>query len=213
MKKQFKKSSGIALVLGAILMILTMVLHPVGGDFEHLLQIASMGIIVHSIGILSIPISAFGYWGLLKQIESKSIFSRVGFVFTISSLFAVLIAAAINGLVLPLFIQDYQMATSEVIDTIRPILSYNFAINQTFDYIFIGFTLLSVSSWSIAILQTRVFPKWLGYYGIILSIIAILLISSGFFFLDVFGFRVFIFGFVSWVLIIAYFQLSTPISN
>jgi len=213
MKKEFKKSSGIALVLGAILMILTMALHPVGGDFEHLLKIASMGIIAHSIGILSIPISVFGYWGLLKQTESKSVFSRVGFVFTVSSMFAVLIAAAINGLVLPLFIQDYQMAAPEVVDTIQPILSYNFAINQTFDYIFIGFTLLGVSSWSIAILQTQVFPKWLGYYGIALSSIAILLILSDFFFLDVFGFRIFIFGFVSWTLFIAYFLLSKSISN
>jgi hypothetical protein len=53
--------------------------------------------------------------------------------------------------------------------------------------------------WSIAVFQTKKLAAWLAYFGIALSVIAVVMLLSGFVFVSLYGFRVFVFGLVSWI--------------
>ncbi len=68
------------------------------------------------------------------------------------ALIATLLAAATNGLILPLYLLHYKEAAPETISAINPILRYGFTVNLAFDYIYTGAFCLAILSWSIAIL-------------------------------------------------------------
>lgn len=181
-------------------MFATMILHPVGGDFEHLLAVSQMGIITHSLAIFSLPFSALGFVGLTQWLGSNRFFSRLGLAFMLLGLVAAMLAAAVNGLTLPFFIGDYAEADPAIIEAIHPILRYNMAFNHSFDYLLISAMFLSTFLWSIAIFRSGKLPRWVAFLGF--AIVAIVLISavSGVYFLDLHGFRMFVFGWLVWIL-------------
>ncbi|MEM9324950.1 MAG: hypothetical protein AAGA85_04820 [Bacteroidota bacterium] len=194
------RSTGLSLIIGSLLMILTMVLHPVAGDFDHLLKVANVGIIAHSIGIFSIPFVAYGYWGVMVWLDEATFLSRIAFSFILFGLMAVMLAATLNGLVLTQFVQAYPDATEEIIDGLRPIFVYNKVFNLANDYIYMTAVAVSTVCWSIALLTIRKSVRWLGVFGLIVVGAAGALLLAGFLFTSVEGFRVFIFGTTAWTL-------------
>ena len=182
-----------------------MVMHPAGGSIEHLLKISSTIIITHSIVILSIPFGLLGFWGLTHRLGINTILSIAAFITMSVGMIAVLCAAAINGLTLPLFLRHYDRATPELLNSIKPILTYNSSLNHAFDFIYMGAACLSILLWSILILKTSLLPKWLGWLGIVLSSIAVVSTIGGFDFVDLTGFRIFISGFIVWTVMVGFF--------
>lgn len=209
MENQLKKSAAYALILGCIFATFTMVVHPAGGSFEHLLRATKMLYITHSIAILSIPPMLFGFYGVYKSFNTTQNFSLFAF-FTISvGLISIMIAGALDGLVLPMFINIYKDATPDKIETLKPILSYNFALNHAFDFIFIGSVCIAIIIWSILILKTKTYPAWLAYLGLLLTFGFLIGLAAGFNYVNVLGFRVFIFGFVGWIIAIGFLMLRS----
>jgi hypothetical protein len=196
------KHAGVSLLAGSFLMVITMVLHPIGGSIEHLLKLISITIISHSIAIASVPVTLFGLIGLTKKLSIQSTLSILGFCVMFIGLIAVMCAGAINGLVLPMFLQHYADASPEALEGILPIVRYNLSLNHAFDYIYMGASCLAVFLWSIAIAKSGSIPKWIGYYGMLISVTAVATLISGFEFLTVHGFRWFIFGFVTWIVLV-----------
>ena len=180
-------------------MFVTMVLHPVGGDFEHLLAVSQMGIIAHSLAIFSLPFSALGFVGLSQWLGSSRFFSRLGLAFMLFGLIAAMLAAAINGLALPFFIGDYAEATPATIEAIHPILRYNMALNHSFDYLLISAMFLSMFLWSISIFRSGRLPRWVAYLGFVIVVVVLISGAVGFYFLDLHGFRMFVFGWLVWI--------------
>ena len=118
---------------------------------------------------------------------------------TLISCVAAMIAGAINGLTLPLFLSHSTEAIQSQPELVQSIVRYGAAINQPMDYVFIISILLAMGIWSVLILRTAVFPKWAGYLGIsFLSLVLIGLVMK-FNFIDLTGFRIFIFGLLSWI--------------
>ena len=202
MKNQEEKNAGLALLVGSLMMIVTMGLHPTGGSFEHLLKITPLIIGTHSIAIAAVPFIAFGFWGLTKRLTDGSGLSILALIVMSFGLVAVMCAAALNGLTLPLFINNYQNATPEVIESIKLMLHYNSALNHAFDFIFIGAACVAIPLWSVAIIKTKALPQWVAYFGILFSLGTIILASTGFGLVDLHGFQVFIFSLVAWVITI-----------
>jgi len=209
MKNKLESNSGTALITGSILMVITMVLHPAGGNLTHLFKVITMVIITHSIAILSVPIVLFGFWGLTKRLGSDKTMSIVAFVTICLGMASVMLAAGVNGLAMPLFLTVYKNATPEILSTIKPILVYSGALNHMFDYIFIGFICIAVMLWSITIIRTKNLPVWIGYAGMALFALTIILMLAGFVFVDLMGFRTFIFLFVAWIIVVGV-QLRKP---
>lgn len=200
MTSNLTKSAGYALILGSFLMTVTMILHPAGGSFEHLLRIIKVIVVSHTIAILSIPPMLFGFYGVYKSFKTAQSLSLFAFFIIALGLIAVMIAGALNGLVLPMFINNYKDATPETIETLKPIIRYNGALNHAFDYIFIGSVCISIVIWSILMLKTKTFPAWLAYFGFLLTGGFFIGLVSGFTYVSLLGFRVFIFSLVGWII-------------
>jgi len=171
-----------------------MLLHP--GPDGGLTHGFTFAILSHALAIASVPVSAIGFYGLGKLLDEKELLSRIAFSSMILGLLAAVIAAALNGLAMPIFSKDF---TPEMSDQAHYIFQYNKALNHSFDYILIAAMFLSTLLWSIAMLLTKVLPNRLGYLGIGLFIIGAIAVISGFNFLNVGGFRLFIYGWVVWI--------------
>jgi hypothetical protein len=198
MEKQFKQSSGISLLVGCVLLILTMVLHPLGGSIEHILKIKKVIMISHSIALSCLPFIGFGFWGLSTLVQTKSRLSSLSFFIAAMALVAAMIAGTINGLTLPLFVSEASYASTDPA-TMKAIVTYGKYINIPMDYIFIAAISFSIGLWSLLIIRTGNLSKWLGYYGLLTIACGFGGILLQFNFVNLFGFRVFIFGMVGWM--------------
>jgi len=210
-KKHLKNTTALqyahSLSIAVILMVFTMLLHPVGGSIEHLQHISGMIMITHSVAILALPFCIVGFWGFTKQLNAESWLSLTAFIFMITGLFAVMLAAAVNGLALPLFLQNY---TPEKMDIFKAVLKYNTSLNHSFDLIFTGATCVAAIMWSLVIISTRQLPVWLGWAGIALAVLAIAAMTAGFVFTNLTGFRIFMAGFGCWMLLIIIVLRAIP---
>ena len=200
METEFKNNSGISLIVGSILMIATMVLHPSGGHIEHILKIKSIIIVSHALAIFSLPFIAFGFLGLSTALLTKSKISILSFIISCFGLFAAMIAATINGLTLPLFLSQIvpQNIDGNIISSIG---TYGRNINIPMDYILLISFALSISIWSVLIIMSEKFPKWIGYYGLFLILFGVFALFNKYNFIGLFGFRIIIFGIVSWIIV------------
>ncbi|MEO9483114.1 MAG: hypothetical protein ABJG47_06700 [Ekhidna sp.] len=205
MESNEQKGAGLSLIIGSLLMIATMILHPVGGDFNQLLKIVTIGIVSHSLAILSVPFVAYGFFGLTMRLRSTSFLSYTGFSIIFFGLIAVMLAAATNGLILTDFVKSYEGASAETIASIKPIFVFMRSFNHAFDYIFMGAICLSMTMWSVAIIKTKAMATWVGYFGILVSIAGIILFVSGFELLHLAGFRIFVFANVAWILAVGFY--------
>jgi hypothetical protein len=213
MSKNQQKAAGFALILGSLLLTVTMVLHPTGGNFEHLLKMTKMIVVSHSLAILSIPFCVFGFWGFYKSFRQDQNLSAFSFTVIALGLVAIMLAGALNGLTLPIFINSYKDATPETIEMLKPILRYNMALNHTFDYIFLGAICISVVLWCIAILRTKTYPAWLAYFGIGLTLLFLVGVSFNFNFINLLGFRVFVFALVGWLVAVGVLMIRKKVEN
>ncbi len=202
MNALFEKRAGLSLIIFTLLILLTMVLHPAGGNFQHLLKITPMILVTHSAAILSLPFAAIGFWGLTRRIGAEDFLSLTAFAMTSLALVAALLAATTNGLVLPIFIHRYQDATPDSVDTLRPVLTYSYAVNAAFDYVYTGAFCLGILGWSVAILRTKRLPRWIAGWGILVAIAGVTIVCVGASPASQFGFRLFVTGLVSWTIIV-----------
>jgi hypothetical protein len=191
-----------SLIIAAILMVFTMVLHPMGGSVEYIQKIATIIMITHALAILSVPFWILGFWGLTRQLGDDGLIPLTAFIIMTIGLFAVVLAAAVNGLALPLFVTHYLDATPEKLSAIKPIINYNTSLNHAFDLVYTGAFCLAVALWSIAILKTRRLPVWLGWSGVLLSLVTVASMTMGVFFTDLTGLRIFVSGFVIWTILL-----------
>ncbi|HXO76292.1 MAG TPA: hypothetical protein VN824_13665 [Puia sp.] len=120
------------------------------------------------------------------------------------ALIATLLAAATNGLILPLYLQHYKEATPEAITAIDPILRYGFTVNLAFDHIYTGAFCLAILCWSIAMLSTKRLAAWIGWLGIFISLITAVIFISGVAVNNLHGLRTFGVCVIGWILIVAY---------
>jgi hypothetical protein len=205
MEKEFSKTTGFSLIVSAILMIVTMVLHPSGGNIEHILKIKGVIMGSHSLAIFSLPFLGFGFWGLSIALQTKGYLSMLGFIMSCFGLVAGMIAATMNGLTLPLYVSNAPNALDP--NTLKAILMYGRYINIPMDYIMIVMLSCGIAIWSFLIVLTDLFPKWIGYFGLLLIGFGILGIFLQFNFANLFGFRIFIFGMASWIILMGYFMI------
>lgn len=208
MKTSFQKFSGYSLIIGSIMMVLTMVLHPVGCNLDHIIKVSKLIIVSHSLAIFSIPFIGFGFLGLSKSLETPTKMAYLGFMFIIFGLFAVMMAASINGLILPMYALEFSNETGQKLEIVKLIIAYGSKFNKAMDYIFICGYSAAMLIWSVIIIQTSKLPRWIGFYGITLLGLTLIASIMKFNFISVWGFRFYIFGIVSWILVIGFMMLN-----
>ncbi len=207
MANQFHKSSGFALILGSLLMICTMILHPSGGSIKHIIAISNTIIAAHSLAIFSLPIILFGFYGLSDKLSESYKISTLALMIIAFGLIEAMLAALINGLAIPYFLEKYADNPEMHESIIKPIIIFGFSMNKPLDYVFIGAFCLAISLYSLLMIRTRKMPVWLGYYGILLMAASVTGALTGFVFTSLMGFRIFVFSLAGWILITGYFLI------
>ena len=193
-------------MLGAVIITFTMALHPVGGNIEHLLQVRLLTIITHGMAIFSVPLMLFGFYGLTISFPQSSWLNHLAFLNMAVGLIAVMMAAALNGLALPFFLDHQSGASQEQLPMIHLVMDYGFALNRAMDYIFIVGCCLSIGLWSFLSLNANTsIPKWTGWLGLIMSAATMIAILAGYGFTSLTGFRIFIGGLVVWMVASGYY--------
>jgi len=202
MEKQFKKSAGISLLLGSVLATITMAMHPVGGSLTEIALKKGVFMFTHLLALICIPFIAFGFYGLATALTSKNRVSFLGFAVSCFGLVAVMVAGTLNGFVLPMFASNYSSSPVDgaVLQSVR---DYGWLLGSSMDYIFIIALSLAMVIWSFIIIVTGYLTKWLGYYGLIIAAVTTLAIILKFNFTTDFGFGIYIFTLVSWLVIAA----------
>ena len=198
---EFKKTSGACLLFGCLLATTTMAIHPNGGDIDHIIKIKSVLAFSHSIAIFCLPFIGFGFWGLSCILQTKGKLSTLAFNVFCFGLVAAMIAATINGLALPYFASQYTTVGDDI-STVKKIIGYGRAINISRAYIFIAATLTAIGICSLLIIRSGRLPRWLGYFGLFIIAFGILSLFLKFNFTSLLGFRAFIFGIVSWKVLV-----------
>lgn len=127
--------------------------------------------------------------------------SLLAFFILLFGLIATMIAATINGLVLPNFASKYWINDIDV-SVLNKIIGYGHAINISMTYIVITAISLSIGIWSFLIIKTNQLSKWLGYFGLTIIAIGHFGVLLSFDFTSLLGFRTFIFSLISWIIVI-----------
>ncbi len=197
MEKHRNKSTGISLLLGALLIIATMVLHPSGGSLERIVQITGIIMVSHALAITSLPFVFFGFYGLSKALPDRYHLNQLALIIVGVALMAAMFAALFNGLVLPYFLGQYADNLEQNAQVLRPIANFSFSINKPLDYIFIAGICAAIEIYSLKMLKDA---KWIGYLGIAITVFAIIGAITGFAFISLTGFRIFTFSVAAWVL-------------
>lgn len=199
MEKQFKRASGISLLTGAVLATITMAMHPVGGSLEEIASRKGVFIFTHALALISIPFIAFGFWGLATALVTKSRISFLSFAVSCFGLIAVMAAGTLNGFVLPMFASNYSGSSVDgaVLQAVR---DYGWLLGSSMDYIFITGLSIAMALWSGIMIVTGRLSKWLGYYGLLIVVVTLSGLLMKFNFTTDFGFGVFIFSLVSWLI-------------
>lgn len=201
MEPQFRKTAALCLLVGSSLATVTMILHPSGGSMEHINHIKIAIVFAHSLAIFCLPFVGFGSWGLSVLLQTPSRISMLPFFVFCAGLTAAMLAASINGIVLPYFVEKYYKP--EVDETmLKAIIGYGRYINAAMDYIFISACSFAVGLWSLIIVKEALLHKWIGYYGFVIIAFGLVGVLTNFNFISVFGFRIFIFGLVSWLVLV-----------
>jgi len=198
------------LIIFSVLLVLTMVLHPMGGSVEYLIHIRNVILVTHIIAIVSLPVGWVGFWGLTGAIGSDRVLSLMAFAMASIGVLAALIAAATNGLILPIYLDHFKDLSAAGIESIRPILRYGTAINQAFDYIYTFSFCGAIICWCTGALSTRSLPKWLAWMGIVLSGVIVFVFAFGVTQQDLSGLRWFITGIVIWTVLAGYVLSRAP---
>lgn len=203
MENKFKQVSGYSLIIGSILLIATMILHPTGGSIEHIVKLKILLITSHALAIVSLPFVGFGFYGLSSALVSKSKMSFLALSISIFGLIAAMIAGSVNGFALPLFLAKVTQQEFDV-STVTSIIRYGSYINIAMDYICLGFLSLAIAVWSVLIIKNIIHLKWLGYYGVAILVCGLISAANGYNLAGLFLFRIVVFAIVSWIMLAAY---------
>jgi hypothetical protein len=182
--------SGAALIAGMIGFIITMAFHPTGHDLvspERAASMMQLNVVVHSLALVCIPILFLGALGLTQRLASPNRLALAGLVLFGFAEVAVMIAAAVSGLVTPGLIH-HMVAEPGLADTWRAVLQLSGHLNQSFALIFVVASSAAIVLWSAAIFRSHVFSRALAMYGCLFGPLTIVFVVSGHLPLNVHGF-------------------------
>jgi len=200
METNFYKTTGLSLTIGSFLAITTMIIHPVGTNIEHIIELSKPLQITHTLAIFCLSFILFGFYGLTHKLSDKRKISTLAFIIIGFGLVAAMLAALFNGLALTFFLNKYSDNLEQNNAIIKPIVNYGFAINKGLDYVFIVSFCLAISIYSVIMIISKKLPKWIGYFGIVILIFALIGAVTNFMFTSHSGFRIFVFSIAGWIL-------------
>ena len=176
------KKGGIALIAASVGGILTMALHPTARDLVGPDRFASMTLLligVHALAVVSLPFLFLGALALSLRLASPDRLALAALVVYGFALAAVLVAAVIDGFVVPNIVREMIATAPPGTEEWRIALSYNGFLNQSFARVFLVASSTSIVLWSVSILTHRTLASTVAVYGLFVGPAVIIAVLSG----------------------------------
>lgn len=196
------RNAGQMLLAGSVGLLVTMLFHPPGGNIEYLNKTSSVIVASHSVALLSIPFFVTGFWGLSQLWKHPSNVPILSFFIMLFAQVAGMIAAAINGLALPLFITNLKSLNPDN-EVLNLMVRNMLALNHAFDLIFLVGACASILLWSISIIKAKPISSGVGYFGILLSLIMLGIMVVESIEINLHTFRLFMSAYMIWTVWVA----------
>ena len=181
---------GIALIAGAIAMLVTMAFHPWGRQFteQNYFVMSLLNTSVHTLAIASMVVSFLGAMALYRKLDSPGRVALAALVCFAVAVIAGVCAAAISGFVAPHLLHrlwESDVADKKYWDAVEHL---SWWMNQAFARVLVLASSTAVLLWSLAMLRLRRLSNGLAIYGVVLAPLVMLMVGSGHVQLDVHGF-------------------------
>jgi len=198
--------SGIAIIVGSLMAILTMALHPVGGDLQrdidYLTRAAPVAFWVHVLALVAIAVQAFGFVGFFRSLGPDLAFARAGLISLIIAWIAVFGAAVAGGILSTGIVELYPQLDASEQTAMHVLWNYNGMVNQTLGRIWVVGTCLGVLPWSALMWPHSIPWKIASVLGLAVGGIGLLSIVTGQLRLNVAGASLFVAGFSLWAVLV-----------
>ncbi|NJM53792.1 MAG: hypothetical protein HC846_10645 [Blastocatellia bacterium] len=206
------KIYGIALIIGTLGGIITMVFHPTGHDLlnqpdEIARRNELIATAVHVLAIISLPITFFGLLGFCRRLGLANPLVSLGLIVYGFGSIALMSAAVLSGLVGPVLTRKILEADEATKKILSAILRSNYELNQGFDKIFVVATVVAFILWSILLLKKSRFMQLTAILGFIIGVLSLVGVFSGHLRMDIHGFGAFIFAQSVWLILVAIFMI------
>jgi hypothetical protein len=197
----------IALILGSIGGVLTMIAHPVGADVaptnENASHAIQLGIMVHALAITSVMIQSFGLLGLCRKLGLERPIVSAALVIYGFSAVAVMCAAVLDGFGATTLAKDILSADEPTRKLLSLLSHYNYYVNQGFAKVFLVGSSAAVIIWSGLLLKLGGLGKIISVLGCAISSICLILFVAGHLQTDRHGFGLFFFVQSVWMILTA----------
>ena len=206
------KIYGIALIIGTLGGVITMIFHPTGHDLlnqpdEIARRNELIATAVHVLAIISLPITFFGLLGFCWRLGLANPLVSLGLIVYGFGSIAVMSAAVLSGLVGPVLTRKILEADEATKKILYAILRSNYELNQGFDKIFVVATVVAFILWSILLLKKSRFMQLTAILGFIIGVLSLVGVFSGHLRMDIHGFGAFIFAQSVWLILVAIFMI------
>jgi hypothetical protein len=194
-----ERMSGVALIAGSVVIIITMTLHPSGRIAPgNAAQAARMFVAVHSLVLFSLPVMFLGAWGMSRRVATAGRLPIVALVTYTFALAAIMNSAVAGGLVVSSVLRQLVAAAPGTTEAWQVLFRYNGWVDESFAQVYVVASSLAILLWSASIVRSRALPRALGIYGCILGPLTLIAIFSGLLNLAAHGFGLVVFGQALW---------------
>lgn len=212
------KIYGIALIIGTLGGIITMVFHPTGHDLlnqpdEIARRNELIATAVHILAIISLPITFFGLLGFCRRLGLDNPLVSLGLIVYGFGSLAVMLAAVLSGLVGPVLTRKILESDEATKKILYGLLMNNFQLNQGLSKVYVVAVAVAIIAWSIHLLKKGRLMQITAIIGFIVSILSLIGIFSGHLKLDVHGFGLFTFISSVWLMLVAIFMIRAEKSE
>jgi hypothetical protein len=176
------KKGGIALIAASLGGIITMGLHPTARDLfapERLAPMTLLLVGVHALAVVSLPVFFLGALALSRRLAAPDRLALAALVVFGFALAAVLVAAVVDGFVVPGLAREIMTTAPPESDGWRIALYYNGLLNQAFARVFLVASSTSVVLWSVSILRSRTLAPGVAIYGLPMAPAVVIAVVSG----------------------------------
>jgi hypothetical protein len=197
------RSAALAITAGTLAGLVTMALHPSGNDVAQDAVHGTTNLLapaVHWLAIVAQPFVLAGTLALTLRLRERRDLAVGAFVCFALASAAVMVAAAMSGLVFPAALRGVREADAAARVIITNNLRYTGLVNQAFAAVYVVLTALAVMTWSSAMLAGNEMPRALAGYGLVLGVLLLLGILSGHLSLGIHGFGAVVLGVGIWLI-------------
>jgi hypothetical protein len=191
---------GTALIAGAILGLVTMALHPTGGDvMRDARGQGALALAVHTLALTAVPVTSYGALVLTRRLAPAGGLAELALAFYAMSALATLMAATASGLLAPGLIARLLTLDGDARVVAGEVLHYNSSVNQAFARVLVAASSVAIGLWSAEILRTGRMRRGTGIFGCVVAVLTLAILLSGHLRLDVHGFGAVVLAQAAWL--------------